>query len=287
MPPSFSEAQYWDKRFTENTNAFDWLLPEQCFDEEIADFLKAQGSEHGFQILHIGSGTSMLSFHLAGTVPKGSLVHNVDFSKEAVEWGRLKEHELAKASNNDGGHATTAQMSWNQVALLSLPSLLKSTGPQTMDLIIDKSTSDAIACGADVLVDLSEGAMNLESNTSRLAMKVHPLHILALNLAVTAKPGARWLCLSYSKERLPWVPTLFAPHHDPLPEGMPNPAKYWSLVRKKEIQTEEEVQDKYKKIVGDVVHRMATSHYLYVLERTERKLDVDHVLALKANQDGR
>ena len=68
---------------------------------------------------------------------------------------------------------------------------------------------------------------------------------------------------------------------------MPNPAKYWSLVRKKEIQTEEEVQDKYKKIVGDVVHRMATSHYLYVLERTERKLDVDHVLALKANQDGR
>ena len=277
MPPSFSEAAYWDKRFTENTEAFDWLLPEKCFDDEIDQLRGARGVDTGYEVLHIGSGTSMLSFHLSRIVPPGSAIRHVDFSQEGIEWGRRKEKEICTDLN------TKTTMTWQQVALLSPQSLLAAVKPHSTNLIIDKSTSDAVSCGPDVIVHPSQ----LE-RPDEIPTKVHPLHILALNLAIIARPGARWLCLSYSKERFPWIPMLFAPHHDPLPDGVPCPGTYWKLLLKKEIQTEEEVQEKYRKFAGDGVHRMVNTHYMYVLERTEEVLEVERMMELLGREgDGR
>lgn len=72
---------------------------------------------------------------------------------------------------------------------------------------------------------------------------------------------------------------------EPLPDGVPDHARYWKLLRKKEIQTEEDVAEKYKKSIGHVVHRMATSHYLYVLERTAVGLEPAEVQPLDRSAD--
>lgn len=72
-------------------NSFDWLLPESCFDDELKSLAGDEGASAAKQVLHIGSGTSMLSFHLRQVLPSESTIRNLDFSREAVEWGKSKE----------------------------------------------------------------------------------------------------------------------------------------------------------------------------------------------------
>jgi hypothetical protein len=276
--PSFSDVEYWDQRFHDNTNSFDWLLPESCFDEQILSFQERYDASRPLQVLHIGSGTSMLSFHLPKILTPGSVSHNVDFSREGVEWGKNMETKI------DAKGQPRAKLEWHQASLLSLSSLLSCSQPRSINLVVDKSTSDAIACGPDVQLSLPYFAKDTEV---RLPTNVHPLHILALDLAVVAVPGARWLSLSYSKERFPFVPTLFAPHPAPLPDGVPDPARFWKFIERKEIQTEEALINKYKNIVGQTVHTITTSHYMYVLERSQEELDPGQVLALQAASHSR
>jgi hypothetical protein len=275
-PPSFSCAEYWDKRFRNETKVFEWLLPESCLDEELKDF-QEQNTMTPKQILHIGPGTSMLSFRLRKLLNNDYTVHNVDFSHEAVEWGRRKERELEQSGDLD---SELPAMDWSQVSLLSPPSILSASSAGSVGLIIDKSTSDAVACGLDVHVrpprpSLTDATLTADWKNGE-PTKIHPLHILALNLAMVAAPGARWLTLSYSKDRYPFLPVLFGPFPDKLPDDIPDPARYWRLVRKNEIQSEQEVPEKFKENF-DFVYRPVISHYIYVLERTDVKLEVEEI----------
>lgn len=272
-PPSFSCASYWDERFQKQTTAFDWLLPASCFDKELEDF-QAQDATSSQQVFHIGSGTSMLSFHLKELLGSGYQIHNVDFSHEAVAWGKSKEVELDSRSEG------SLPMQWSQVSLLSLPSVLAVATAQSIGLIVDKSTSDAIACGLDVRIRIPQSKDPVSQE------QIHPLYILALNLAIVAAAGARWLTLSYSSDRYPFLPALFGTNPDVRPEGVPDPALYWKLLRKNEIQTEQEVPEKYKQEFG-FVHRPVTSHYLYVLERTSVVLDASDVERLDVQAEER
>jgi hypothetical protein len=286
-PPSFSCAEYWDKRFRTETQTFEWLLPETSLDEELENF-KEHNNGTPNQILHIGPGTSMLSFHLKRLMGNKYSIHNVDFSHEAVEWGRSKESEQGQSGVTASEFAA---MQWSQVSLLSLPSVLSTTSPGSVALVVDKSTSDAIACGLDARVRLSQVSTNNnnESAPEQDEMdhtKIHPLHVLALNLAIVAAPGARWLTLSYSKDRYPFLPMLFGPFPDPLPDGVPDPVRYWTLLRKQEIQTEQEVPEKFKKQF-EFVHRPVTSHYIYVLERTAEVLEISEMERLDVQAEER
>jgi hypothetical protein len=205
-----------------------------------------------------------------------------------VERGKNKERELMQSDELAAG---LPAMEWLQVYLLSLPSMLSASLPGSTSLIVDKSTSDAIACGLQVRLG-SLGAA-LDSPDAKEGKKtdsdlpcISPLHILALNLAVVASPGARWLTLSYSKDRYPFLLKLFDPQHDKLPYGVPDPAWYWKLIRKHEIQTEQEVSERFREHFG-IVHRPTTSHYVYVLERTEVKLEVSEVEKLDVRVEKR
>jgi hypothetical protein len=276
MPPSFSDVEYWDKRFRTNTKAFDWLCPESCFDEELAALAR---SGYSMQVLHIGSGTSMISFHLSRTLPPSSRIRNLDFSIEAVEWGRNRETESRTTSNN--GFPLQAPLEWTQASCLSLESLLATTVPRSVDVIVDKSTSDAIACGPDIAVQpLLTRKQEHAQKSSLLGLRLHPLYILAFNLAVLAKPGARWLCLSYSNDRFPFYSDLTSSSPSSVPEGVLDPTRYWRLLQKKDIQVEEQVDGESKKHAGCAVHRPATNHWMYVLERTVMELDQAVVLGL-------
>jgi hypothetical protein len=301
QPPAFASQEYWENRFQRTTSSFDWLLPATALDEHIIEGLSISGSPSP-EILHIGCGTSLLSFHLRNHVQSPAQVHNVDFSAHAVDWGRMNEEKIfasvkkevpypaAEHSTSVGskegskGEAEDQSMKWSQVSLLSLNSVLSACPTLDYSLVIDKSTCDAIACGEDVEVPfpfplrkVQNGASDLATSESKRGTPpkthlVHPINILALNLALVTRPKARWIALSYSADRFSFITS---PHfsEDSLPielwtNGFPLPSDYWTVLRKDAIEAPLP-SDKS----SGVVHRPTISHWLYVLERTDLELN--------------
>lgn len=283
QPPPFASKEYWENRFHQNEQAFDWLLPASCMDPQIIEALSLR-PEGSSKILHIGCGTSLLSLHLRAHVEDPVQIHNVDFSAKAIEWGMQSERDIFHNQEGDNtkkvrdgankgyGVRTDNMMRWSQVSLLSQSSVLSTCPESSYDIIVDKSTADAIACGDDVEVSFKSKS-DLKETDSRLYGKhhdevsglVHPVCMLALHLALIAAPGCRWIALSYSSDRFPFL------HNDPFPEesvppqlldnGYPDPARYWRLVIKEAVDAPEEENT-------GATHRPRISHWLYVLERT-------------------
>ena len=250
----FANADYWDKRFKTEINGYEWLLDETCFDEELYELLQQRNAAMK-NVMHIGPGTSMLSFHLAKVLPDDSIIHNVDFSRECVDWGQLKELELFRTT------PAGPKMRWSQANLLDLTSMLSSSEPGSIDLFIDKGTADAIACGNTITMKGHEET------------KFHPLYLLALHLALIATAGARWLTMSYSEERFPFLTANpFSVFKNETPSDFPDVNKLWKLVRKKVVQTEEEVDEKYMQKVGGVAVKMTRTNQLASLSPTQKKV---------------
>jgi hypothetical protein len=248
--PSFGSQEYWDARFTANSNPFEWLEAPTVFDSYLVEALSATGDSNP-QLLHIGCGTSLLSYHLRAHVKDPGQIHNLDYSEVAVEIGKKREVDIYKEHpmledekhgevgygstshkvkpvdiQSSGGQveepsqaqqqATTATkgsyMRWSAADLLGPFSLLKACQPSSYSIIVDKSTSDSIACSDDLYVPLPY-PVSTTRQTAASASKptkspepIHPLHIMAVHLALIAKPKARWISLSYSLDRFPFLP---------------------------------------------------------------------------------
>ncbi|KAF2496234.1 hypothetical protein BU16DRAFT_371021 [Lophium mytilinum] len=362
-PPPFSSSKYWDSRFHSNPSAFDWLQPASILDPHITAALRDTSEKTTPNILHIGCGTSLLSYHLRAHVDEPSQIHNVDFSKEAIDLGNLREAEIFQKPNGEGesndqgkksaesvdssrilsipdevqtcvsgrnavnrrtdtngqndtkthngikGHSGTkshnntiialgdpgltchtpahsTHMRWDTVDLLSLPSLLRICDPASYTLIVEKSCSDAIACAEDIPVSspyplsirhTSSPSLSTSSPSpsarlpslspsSQSFYHIHPLTLLAVHLAALVVPHARWVCLSYSSARFPFLPpyTDVEPAVPPelLDQGFPDPATLWRLARHEEVEAP--LEDEAWK----GVHRPRVVHWVYVLERT-------------------
>jgi hypothetical protein len=177
-------------------------------------------------------------------------------------------------------------MIWSQVSLLSLESVLSACPTYDYTLIIDKSCSDAIACGEDIEVSvpfplrkrlkLSDNLLPaiLEQQDMPKSWFVHPLNILALHLALVTPPRARWIAVSYSVDRFSFI-TPPHPSESSLPtelcaNGFPLPSDYWSLVRKETIA----IAQPSDQSSNEVIHRPPISHWIYVFERTEMELQL-------------
>ena len=308
-PPPFAKLEYWDERFKDNPDAYDWLQQPPVLDAAITDAL-LESDEASPRILHIGCGTSLLSFHLRKHVKDPRQIQNLDFSAEAVAWGRKKEIELfgyevdrdedaAELVDNFEQPETSLALAmpattWTQTSLLSLESVISTCSLGAYQVIVDKSLCDAIACGSDVEVSLpyflymnlddssAEDNSNIDFTEGR-DYNIHPLHVLAIHLALTAaSPGARWIALSYAEHRFPF---LNSPDHQPrvsmgevdfsLPRdmikaGFPDPAMLWRLISKEAVASTYGGSTRG----ADGVHRPASYHWLYVLERTHIELKV-------------
>lgn len=93
---------------------------------------------------------------------------------------------------------------------------------------------------------------------------IHPLHILAIHLALLSRPGAKWIALSFSRNRFPFLPSYQSElgpddYDNTMPpqliaRGLPDSAKLWSLVSKEPIAD--------------------SNHWIYVMERTNEELKV-------------
>ena len=203
MPPSYGSQEYWNKRFTTEPEPFEWLEAPDVLDSYLQDAL-SNSHDANPEVLHIGCGTSMLSYHLRTIIKEPECIHNLDYSNVAIRLGRQREKELCNDERFEDQQttdsATSEFMRWDAVDVLDHKSLLKACQPGAYSIIIDKSTSDCIACCDDVHIRLpyvvdvwSETPTNMELRRS--PEPIHPLHVLAVHLALATKPGACWIAL--------------------------------------------------------------------------------------------
>lgn len=309
-PPPYGKPEYWDERFKTDTEPYDWLEGASVLDADINDALQAhKDNATPPRILHIGSGTSKLSLHLRDFVKDPAQVQHADFSTEAVEWGRGQEKSTFGFEWDEGGadreqlegyglvlenlQLEMPMMQWTQTSLLSLDSVISTCSLGGYQVIVDKSCCDAIACASWITVPipyyfkLGNTATPPTSAPAKSTdevppfdhdeYSVHPINLLAIHLALVASPGARWLALSFSKDRWPFFPDDDGPDlerqvqqalpKDLLGAGFPDPGKLWRMIKKENI---------VKKTADGQANVPASGlqHWIYVLERTEVKLEM-------------
>ena len=213
---------------------------------------------------------------------------NTDYSSVAIERGRAVEGErharsrmstsspTGKAESNrlrETAEQATSRMNWEILDLLDDDSV-SSLQSQTFDLVVDKSTSDAISCGPDLTVPLLRPRTQSQTDGSIDSMTLHPLDILGINLARLTNPGGRWLAISYSADRFPFLPTLpstssraSTSRTESTDEEILTAARYWQLEKKEEIEIEVNAEPSVSE--GErPVFRPKEVNYLYVLVRT-------------------
>lgn len=304
QPPSFGSQAYWNQRFISNSTPFEWLEEPTALDAFIIDAL-GSSNEPRPNLLHIGCGTSLLSYHLRMHVGDPKQIHNLDYSNVAIDIGKKREVEIFSACDGLEDKAslnTTAKtdmdtnktsnesekphinpvssdkgmqpayMRWDAANLLDHKSILAVCKSEAYSVIVDKSTSDSIACADDIDVPLPYPVSVRSDKPTKLDLKhsgpLHPLHLMAVHLALVTKPAGRWISLSYSEDRYPFVNVFEKIPQDVIDNGFPDPGLLWKVVSKHELEAPEQ-QPPNENNGNPVTHRPRTSHWVYVLERTD------------------
>lgn len=274
--PSFGSQAYWEQRFATNTAPFDWLSAPNALDSFIKEALR-NADDVSPQILHIGCGSSLLSQHLKSHVENEQQVHNVDYSTVVIDAERQRERDMLSAEKETTD--VDVLMRWSAVDLLDYASVLKGCHRHTYSIVVDKSTSDAVSCADDVLTPLpyvvttrEDTATERQAEVELREVLVSPLLVMAINLALVTKPGARWITLSYTSDRYPFLEGSeeHVEQHGTADTGMPDPRLLWTIIGKHQIEAKQQ---------GDgcgsgVTHRPKVFHWVYVLQRTSKPLFV-------------
>lgn len=148
MPTDFDKQSYWHDRFTTETS-FEWLVPSSVFMSILEPYLATLPPSAN--ILHIGFGTSDLQTHLRARGFTNIL--NIDFEPLAIRYGQ----ELEKRTFGD------VVMRYQVAdATTELGTLTTALGGEKFDLVVDKSTVDAVSCGGEEgLLRMVEGVRGL------------------------------------------------------------------------------------------------------------------------------
>ncbi|KAK8020078.1 hypothetical protein PG990_005216 [Apiospora arundinis] len=309
MPPSYGTKAYWDARFQHEDN-YEWLLPADGLNTVIREALskpQKKNSSHSDyapapQILHIGCGSSDLSFQLRDLVAAPNQITNVDYSSMAVQKCRQRESEALFATTADAASFATLNgsdsmsMRWETADLLAADHDVGGCDddPLFFDVVADKSTSDSISCAADAPVLLpfvsprivqqehpqqQQTDNDASANTTKAATAfVHPMYLLAVHMAVLTRPRTgRWCVLSYSDERFSFLDgggkkgIGAAKAEEPVEEdllqrGFPDPRRFWRVERRERVTVAPPAAATGSG--GHVVHQPEIAYWLYVLVRT-------------------
>ncbi|KAK4223835.1 hypothetical protein QBC38DRAFT_538803 [Podospora fimiseda] len=141
MPADFEKQYYWKQRF-QKEKAFEWLTTSPTFINTFTPYLDSL--DPTIEILHLGSGTSDLHNHLR---KRGFLnVTNIDYEPLALERRQQLERNVFGDVKTKYRVADVTKLDIN------------SDQPNKCQLIIDKSTIDAVACGGDeAVVAMAQG----------------------------------------------------------------------------------------------------------------------------------
>lgn len=171
---------------------------------------------------------------------RASLLQNVDFSAEAVRIGQ--EAERQKAPDQAMHWLCADLLSWDHVSTLA------PFAP--FDVILDKSTSDAIATFSDRNISHADDLSSICPTVQKFlpsdpAVTLSPVEALALHLVPLTQKNTTWIALSYSTLRFDNLPFL---------------AEYWSLRSRTPLKAPS----------GDVSSSAYTPevfHWVYILDR--------------------
>jgi len=273
MSIDYSSKQIWEDRFTKNPDTFEWLGETDELLPFIAPYLQpllnTSIASQATQILHMGCGTSQLSFSIQeklGVLPEH--IVNLDYSNKAIELGQAVEV----------GRTTTARMHWVVADLLDwkniqhqLSAIPVATGTVNISLIVEKSCSDALACGHGVTIPASNFPFLAPSQTpNRHEIKdMEPMQLAAIHLAALVKPNeGYWIAMSYSSSRFDFLERLFD-DDVVLSGGVETAGELWKLVHREE----KEVAEKIPEGSASTVHRPPVVNHVYVLRRTDVPLE--------------
>ncbi|KAL2150943.1 hypothetical protein VTH82DRAFT_6041 [Thermothelomyces myriococcoides] len=127
--PDFEKQSYWHERFA-SERAFEWLVPSSTFMDILEPYLAGLSTSTS-RILHLGSGTSDLHNYLRD---RGFVnVTNVDYEPLALERGQQLERDRFGDVRTHYLLADATQLDLSD----------------KYQLVIDKGTADAIACGGE------------------------------------------------------------------------------------------------------------------------------------------
>lgn len=256
--PSYDEEQYWDEKFTRADDIFEWLGSGDVLLEAARKYCLSQKAERPPQILHLGAGTSTLCLDIARDLqriyPKveksliAESISNVDFSQIALNISKKQ----ATQDGLDGMQYIKVDLrDWADISSKQLFS-----ERNLFDIIIDKSTSDAISTNAKISLKAVYQAslcpfffVQSDNDYSLL----DPLDVVATHLAALSKPGCIWAVLSYSANRF-----------DFLTCNSSISQRYWTVVSKQHIEVP---------CSSANPHAPAIYHYFYQLQRNS---DISH-----------
>lgn len=193
MPIDFDKQEYWHHRFTTETQ-FEWLVPSPVFMAIIGPFLQHVPNTHDHppennnirnrqqqqpRILQLGFGTSDLQTHLRAAGCTSVL--NIDYEPLAIERGRQLEKQTF-------GNVVQEYAVEDVTQLRLLPQ------QQKFDLVLDKSTVDAVSCGGE------ESFLRMVRGVWRCLIGTGKREIGEMGEGEGEGKGC-WISLSYSSER--------------------------------------------------------------------------------------
>lgn len=187
MPPiDYSSQTYWESRLAqERETGYEWLVPTPLILPII--------SEHGIttsgctRILHFGCGSSFLGRELQSTFGSKVKVTDADYAATGLR------PNLSSSSSDCGRSLDGVPLL--DLDVLSLSSLVDASPTEGWDLLVDKSTADAISCGPPC------GQTQRSSSES----EQEAIEVLCANLAQVTRPAGRWVSISYSSERFDFL----------------------------------------------------------------------------------
>ncbi|OQE27232.1 hypothetical protein PENSTE_c004G04070 [Penicillium steckii] len=247
--PDYDSPEFWDARFATGSDVGEWLNSGDVLIDAVLSDLNQRPHLHAPseapRVLHLGPGVSQLGRKLRDACLEkqwaGNGILNVDFSTEAVRLGQHAEEEL------DSRHA----MHWRCADLLQWDDVATLTPFAPFDVILDKSTSDAIATFSDCEVSATndsklcptvrEVVQENDDDTTTLS----PVELLALNLIPLTKKDTTWITLSYSTLRFDCLRFL---------------GQYWHLRSRTALKAPSGP-------VSSSAHTPDVFHWVYVLDR--------------------
>ncbi|KAF4125389.1 Methyltransferase domain [Geosmithia morbida] len=179
----YDQQSYWRRRF-ETETSFEWLMPSDGFMNLMQPHISHLDASS--RILHLGFGTSDLQNHFRA---RGLVdVTNVDYEPLAVERGRDLERQRFGDVRMRYAVGDVTQLGAGNPGEYG-----------SYDLVVDKSTSDAVACAGEI-----------------------PLRRMADAIRGRLAPGGIWIALSFSQDRFT-IPNL--PFHVDIIARVPTPKR--------------------------------------------------------------
>ncbi|KAI9036033.1 uncharacterized protein KD926_002512 [Aspergillus affinis] len=243
----YDDVQFWDHKFATGRDVGEWLNPGESLVDAVVSDLESRSSfavDVTPRVLHLGPGISQLGVKLRDAFTErrwlGNGIVNVDFSAEAVRLG------LERESKED----VSCAMHWLRADLRSWDDMSRLSPLGPFDIILEKSTSDAIATGPSphfspdtAPADICPTVRRIIEHNGETIMS--PVELLGLHLVPLTRPGATWATLSYSTMRF---------------DNLGHLADYWDLVSRTPVKAPQGETSAF-------VHTPEVFHWIYILRR--------------------